>query len=408
MLPRLNSSTKSLLYGALALPPPAKTWLTTMVDEALQAAGAPTSAMSSARNVRARLRGGKTISSSGGGCTDRVLGLRGRHGHDGRPHGGTLPQRSLLRAGSRRRRATKIVEHDGDRTTEAAGDVQWHTTDNHTDHARDPGRRRRGRWLTPGATSRHQRLLAGRLRVQVCRAGRPATGRGRAPGTSVDVTDDDGFHIERLVAVESHITDNGDSGGPWFLVFDAGGIHDGGTRARRSSARCSRGSRTRQRAPPGIGLRDDRDRAAGRPAAVPRPRSASRLRRIRAGRSRLRRVAGRRGRSAGNGHAGRSGRAMVLASRPDAVGLAPARPRRARCRQRTSSARAPPTAAALASSSSSALSRNPTMRVSYTRGNRPERASAAVSLRAPQTLRSGRPRAGRPGCLRIGPDPARP
>jgi hypothetical protein len=44
---------------------------------------------------------------------------------------------------------------------------------------------------------------------------------------TVDITDSDGFHIERLVATEDHITDSGDSGGPWFIVNDAVGVHHG-------------------------------------------------------------------------------------------------------------------------------------------------------------------------------------
>jgi hypothetical protein len=45
--------------------------------------------------------------------------------------------------------------------------------------------------------------------------------------TQVDITDEDGFHIERLVATDDHITDGGDSGGPWFIDNDAVGVHHG-------------------------------------------------------------------------------------------------------------------------------------------------------------------------------------
>ena len=50
MLP-VEQLDEVVVYGALALPPPAKTWLTTMVDEALHAAGAPGNANRAVRGT---------------------------------------------------------------------------------------------------------------------------------------------------------------------------------------------------------------------------------------------------------------------------------------------------------------------------------------------------------------------
>src|SRR5262249_17673656 len=57
VLPRLNSSTKSFVYGAPELPPPAKTWLITMSAEALWAAGATSSNAARASMKKWRNRG---------------------------------------------------------------------------------------------------------------------------------------------------------------------------------------------------------------------------------------------------------------------------------------------------------------------------------------------------------------
>lgn len=61
-----------------------------------------------------------------------------------------------------------------------------------------------------------------------CKYGRTTSfGCDNVYRTSVSITDEDGFDIERLVATEDHITDGGDSGGPWFSNNDAVGIHHG-------------------------------------------------------------------------------------------------------------------------------------------------------------------------------------
>ena len=53
--PRLNSSTKSFAYVAPLLPPPPYSWLTTMSEEALRAAGATSRATANRRPTNSRL-----------------------------------------------------------------------------------------------------------------------------------------------------------------------------------------------------------------------------------------------------------------------------------------------------------------------------------------------------------------
>src|SRR5262249_812948 len=67
-VPRLKSSTKSLPYGALAFPPPAKSWLTTMSVDALRAAGAITN--------RAASRSVNRLGNRGIGSSNRERRIR--------------------------------------------------------------------------------------------------------------------------------------------------------------------------------------------------------------------------------------------------------------------------------------------------------------------------------------------
>jgi streptogrisin C len=100
------------------------------------------------------------------------------------------------------------------------GDVQWHTTD-HSEFAEfyssSSGRRDVLDYIATWHTGDY-----------VCHYGRyGGYDCSDVHDKKVSVTDEDGYHLKKLVEVEDDITVNGDSGGPWFLENNAGGIHSG-------------------------------------------------------------------------------------------------------------------------------------------------------------------------------------
>ena len=122
------------MNGALALPPPAKTWPTTRLGEALQAAERRSARRAGRGSCEHVYGGGKTISSSGGGCTTAFSVFEVATGTTGVLTAGHCPN-------------DRFYEPDPDDAGDEIdmdwidghrgpwGDVQWHTTDNHTDYA---------------------------------------------------------------------------------------------------------------------------------------------------------------------------------------------------------------------------------------------------------------------------------
>jgi streptogrisin C len=100
------------------------------------------------------------------------------------------------------------------------GDVQWHTTD-HSEFAEFYD-------SSSGRREVHGSISSWHNGDYICHYGRyGGYDCSDVHDTNVSVTDDDGFHLKKLVEVDDNITVSGDSGGPWFLGYDAGGIHSG-------------------------------------------------------------------------------------------------------------------------------------------------------------------------------------
>jgi hypothetical protein len=97
------------------------------------------------------------------------------------------------------------------------GDVQWHTTPTHDDIAE---------FYSSSSGRRHVHGYIGTFHNgdYICKYGRfGGYDCSWIDDTSVSVTDEDGFRLERLVQADDNITVSGDSGGPWFLGNDAAG-----------------------------------------------------------------------------------------------------------------------------------------------------------------------------------------
>jgi hypothetical protein len=101
------------------------------------------------------------------------------------------------------------------------GDFQWHTT-SHAEYAE---------FYSSSTGIRPVQGYDGVISVgeYVCKHGR-TSGYGCSYIYRVDISATvSGYNYDRLVAVEDYITDSGDSGGPWFLVYNAVGVHKGYT-----------------------------------------------------------------------------------------------------------------------------------------------------------------------------------
>lgn len=101
------------------------------------------------------------------------------------------------------------------------GDFQFHTTDDHGDFAEiydsDDDRR--------DITGYRDEISNGDF---FCTYGRFGDyDCSTVEDRKVSCTDEDGYRLKRLVAMEDSITLDGDSGGPWFLNGDAVGVHFG-------------------------------------------------------------------------------------------------------------------------------------------------------------------------------------
>jgi streptogrisin C len=106
------------------------------------------------------------------------------------------------------------AQHRGD-----WGDFQWHTTP-HVEYAE---------FYTTSTGHRDVLGYDGSIAEgdYVCKYGRTSGyGCGYVKDSSVSSTFD-GITHRRLVAMRGYITEGGDSGGPWFLVNDAMGVHSG-------------------------------------------------------------------------------------------------------------------------------------------------------------------------------------
>jgi streptogrisin C len=106
------------------------------------------------------------------------------------------------------------AQHRGD-----WGDFQWHTTP-HVEYAE---------FYTTSTGHRDVLGYDGSIAEgdYVCKYGRTSGyGCGYVKDNNVNVTFD-GITHHRLVAMRTYITEGGDSGGPWFLVNDAMGVHSG-------------------------------------------------------------------------------------------------------------------------------------------------------------------------------------
>jgi hypothetical protein len=101
------------------------------------------------------------------------------------------------------------------------GDVQWHTTDDHTDfdefYDSDDDRRE--------LTGYRETISNGDF---FCKYGR-VTGYdcSEVDDKRFSVKDEDGYRLKKLVVMEDAVTDDGDSGGPWFIDGLAVGVHSG-------------------------------------------------------------------------------------------------------------------------------------------------------------------------------------
>lgn len=105
---------------------------------------------------------------------------------------------------------TFMSEHNG-----SWGDFQWHR---HTSRAHEP------RFYSDYPTSRPVHGVGTATEGQsLCKYGK-TTGYGCEQVLSVNECQGDSC---RLVAMQSHITDGGDSGGPWFWNNTAYGVHKG-------------------------------------------------------------------------------------------------------------------------------------------------------------------------------------
>jgi streptogrisin C len=106
------------------------------------------------------------------------------------------------------------AQHRGD-----WGDFQWHTTP-HDEYAE---------FYTTSTGHRDVLGYDGSIAEgdYVCKYGRTSGyGCGYVKNNNVNVTFD-GITHRRLVAMRTYFTEGGDSGGPWFLVNDAMGVHSG-------------------------------------------------------------------------------------------------------------------------------------------------------------------------------------
>jgi hypothetical protein len=106
------------------------------------------------------------------------------------------------------------AQHRGD-----WGDFQWHTT-SHPELAE---------FYTTSTGHRDVLGYDGSIAEgdYVCKYGRTSGyGCGYVKDANVNVTFD-GITHKRLVAMRTYFTEGGDSGGPWFLVNDAMGVHSG-------------------------------------------------------------------------------------------------------------------------------------------------------------------------------------
>jgi hypothetical protein len=108
-----------------------------------------------------------------------------------------------------------VVTHRG-----SYGDFQWHTTD-HTEfpefYDSDDDRRE--------VFDYRDNISNGDY---FCNYGRTSDyDCSTVYDKKVSATDEDGYRLKKLVAMEDDVTSDGDSGGPWFINGDAVGIHSG-------------------------------------------------------------------------------------------------------------------------------------------------------------------------------------
>ncbi|MGH3734749.1 MAG: S1 family peptidase [Micromonosporaceae bacterium] len=161
--------------------------------------------------------GARTPGDSGGLCTTGFSVARnGVYGFVTAGHCANARDYQEPQSGGLRYDAPYRAQHRGD-----WGDFQWHTT-SHAEYAE---------FYTSDTGYRPVNGYDGSISTgdYVCKYGR-TTGYGCSDVYRVNVTVTvDGFTYRRLVAVEDYITSGGDSGGPWFLVYDATGVHKGYT-----------------------------------------------------------------------------------------------------------------------------------------------------------------------------------
>lgn len=161
--------------------------------------------------------GARTPGDSGGTCTTGFSVARnGVYGFVTAGHCANARDYQEPESGGLRYDAPYQAQHRGD-----WGDFQWHTTP-HAEYAE---------FYTSNTGYRPVNGYDGSISEgdYVCKYGR-TSGYGCSDVYRVNVTVTvDGITYRRLVAVEDYITEGGDSGGPWFLVYDATGVHKGYT-----------------------------------------------------------------------------------------------------------------------------------------------------------------------------------